>query len=124
MRRQRPLFGQPLFTDEELRKGKEEVLEVRPGLTHGGKVLVLLPFVQLEEIRRLNNSTDKLLFVTVLLFLATLALLAVTVLLLRHAARNSEAAAGPAKAMFGPGARIMVQVTDTSASITVLATGP
>lgn len=45
-----------------------------------------LPFVQLEEIRRLNDSSYKLLLVTVLLFLATLAVLAVTILLLRHAA--------------------------------------
>jgi hypothetical protein len=85
----KPLFTKPLFTDEELRRARDEALAATGHVVLlGTRVELLLPFVQLEEIRRLNDSTDKLLFVTVLLlvtsillFLATLALLRVTVLL-------------------------------------------
>ncbi len=80
----KPLFEKPLFTDEELRRGKDEALVSRGHYSPGERVEVLLPFVHLEEIRRLNNGTDKLLLVTVFLFLTTLALLMVTILLLGH----------------------------------------
>ncbi len=80
------LFRNPIFTDEELQKGKDEALASRAasGYSTGQKVEVLLPFVILEETRRLNASTNKLLCVTVFLFLATLALLWVTIVLLGH----------------------------------------
>ncbi len=74
----------PLVSEEEIIK-LLRVVDERPYASSTiAKLIPMIAYLFLRETRRLNASTDILLWVTVLLFLATLTLLWISILLMGH----------------------------------------
>ena len=74
----------PLVSEEEIIK-LLRVVDERPYASSTiARLTPMIAYLFVRETRRLNASTDILLWVTVLLFLATLTLLWITILLIGH----------------------------------------
>ena len=82
--RRRPQ-AEPVVSEEEIVKLLRAVDERPYSGSTIARLTPMIAYLFLRETRRLNESTDVLLWVTILFFLATLALLWVTVLLLGRA---------------------------------------
>jgi hypothetical protein len=74
----------PLVSEEEIIKLLRVVDERPYSSSTIARLTPMIAYLFLKETRRLNSSTDVLLGVTILLFLATLTLLWITILLTGH----------------------------------------